>query len=173
MMYITASTAHTDFLTIWPLKTQYMYHFHTEYLWKTLQKTLLCSCINSCILLCFCSCVLLTPALILGWETKFFLEETLPAVFVAYEAIDWPGKPQVYFCTCNCWQPKPTCRYVVNRMFYGNVDDHILVGFYSVLVLPHLEYATPIWDPHLIKDTNKLESAQKFAIKMCLKQWDL
>ena len=59
------------------------------------------------------------------------------------------------------------------RRFYGNVDDHSLLELYSVLVRPHLEYAAPVWDPHLTKDTNKLESVQKFALKMCLKQWDL
>ena len=57
--------------------------------------------------------------------------------------------------------------------FYGNVDNYSLLELYSVLVRPHLEYAAPIWDPHFIKDTNKLESVQKFALKMCLKQWDL
>ena len=56
------------------------------------------------------------------------------------------------------------------RRFYGNVDNHSLLELYSVLVRPHLEYAE---DPHLIKDTNKLENVKKFAIKMCLKQWDL
>ena len=59
------------------------------------------------------------------------------------------------------------------RRFYGNIDDHSLLELYSVLVRPHLEYAAPVWDPHLTKDTNKLESVQKFALKMCLKQWDL
>ena len=59
------------------------------------------------------------------------------------------------------------------RRFYGNVDNHSLLELYSVLVRPHLEYAAPIWDPHFIKDTNKLESVQRFALKMCLKQWDL
>ena len=59
------------------------------------------------------------------------------------------------------------------RRFYGNVDNHSLLELYSVLVRPHLEYAATIWDPHLIKDINKLENVQKFAIKMCLKQWDL
>ena len=38
---------------------------------------------------------------------------------------------------------------------------------------PHLEYAAPLWDPHLIKDITKLENVQKFAMKMCSKQWDL
>ena len=59
------------------------------------------------------------------------------------------------------------------RRFYGNVDNHSLLELYSVLVRPHLEYAAPIWNPHFIKDTNKLESVQRFALKMCLKQWNL
>ena len=54
------------------------------------------------------------------------------------------------------------------RRFYRNVDNHSLLELYSVLVRPHLEYAAPIWDPHFIKDTNKLESVQRFALKMCL-----
>ena len=67
-------------------------------------------------------------------------------------------------------------RKVIDRLyrrFYGNVDNHSLLELYSVLVRPHLEYAAPIWAPHLIKDTNKLENVQIFAIKMCLKQWNL
>ena len=57
------------------------------------------------------------------------------------------------------------------RRFYGNVDNHSLLEFCSVLVRPHLEYAATIWDPYLIKDANKLENV--LYIKMCLKQWDL
>ena len=56
------------------------------------------------------------------------------------------------------------------RRFYGNVDNHSLLELYSVLIRPHLEYVTPIWDLHFIKDTNKLESVQRFALKMCLKR---
>ena len=59
------------------------------------------------------------------------------------------------------------------RRFYGNMDHHSLLELYSVLIRPHLEYAAPIWDPHLIKDTTKLENVQKFALKMCLKKWDV
>ena len=43
------------------------------------------------------------------------------------------------------------------RRFYGNVDQHILLELYSVLVRPHQEYAAPIWNPHLTKDINKLD----------------
>ena len=59
------------------------------------------------------------------------------------------------------------------RRLYGNVDNRSLLELYSVLACPHLEYAAPIWDPHFIKDTNKLESVQRFTLKMCFKQWDL
>ena len=36
---------------------------------------------------------------------------------------------------------------------------------------PHLEYAAPVWDPHLQKDIDKLEKVQKFALRMCTKNW--
>ena len=32
-----------------------------------------------------------------------------------------------------------------------------------------LEYAVPVWNPYLIKDVQKLESIQRFALKVCLK----
>ena len=59
------------------------------------------------------------------------------------------------------------------RRFYGNVDNQSLFELYNILVHPHLEYASPLWDPYLIKDIAKLESVQKFALKLCSKQWDM
>ena len=53
------------------------------------------------------------------------------------------------------------------RRFYGNVNQQSLYSLYTTLVHPHLEYASLIWDPHLIKDITKLENVQKFALKMC------
>ena len=47
-----------------------------------------------------------------------------------------------------------------------------LLQLYTSLVRPHLEYATQVWDPSLIKDIQKLESVQKFAFKLCCKRWD-
>ena len=34
------------------------------------------------------------------------------------------------------------------------------------LVRPHLEYAAPVWDPHLVKDITKLENVQTFASQL-------
>ena len=40
-------------------------------------------------------------------------------------------------------------------------------------VHPHLEYDSPVWDPHLLKDIKSVEYVQKYGLKMCLKKWDL
>ena len=37
----------------------------------------------------------------------------------------------------------------------------------------NMEYACQEWNPHLAKDVEKLEKVQKFALKVCVKQWDL
>ena len=58
------------------------------------------------------------------------------------------------------------------RRFSTNVDSQSLLEMYKMLVRPHMEYAAPVWDPHLVKNITKVENVQKFALKMCLKNWD-
>ena len=40
-------------------------------------------------------------------------------------------------------------------------------------IRPHFEYAAAVWDPYLIKDINLLEKTQRFALKVCAKNWSL
>ena len=41
-----------------------------------------------------------------------------------------------------------------------------LGALYVTQVRPYLEYAIPIWDPHLSKDIEAIESVQRFASKV-------
>ena len=58
------------------------------------------------------------------------------------------------------------------RRFYGHASQESLKQLYLSLVLPHLEYACQVWDPHLSKDINALEKVQKFACKLATAKWD-
>ena len=59
------------------------------------------------------------------------------------------------------------------RQFYQWSDPKVLIELYTTMVRPHLEYAVPVWSPELIKDISKLENMQKFALRVCTKQWNL
>ena len=58
------------------------------------------------------------------------------------------------------------------RRFYEFCSTDTLKCLYVAFVRPHLEYAVPVWDPHLIKHTELLEKVQKFALKVCTKSWN-
>ena len=42
---------------------------------------------------------------------------------------------------------------------------------YVSLFCPHLEYVSQIWNTHKTGEIKTLESVQKFALRMCAKQW--
>ena len=48
------------------------------------------------------------------------------------------------------------------RQFYQHCSSRTL----------HLEYAVPVWDPHLSKNVSSIERVQRFALKVCTKQWN-
>ena len=78
-------------------------------------------------------------------------------------------------CTCTrCTPPKsaPELLGLLYRRFYWLIDTKGMIELYRALIRPHLEYAVPVWAPHLAKDIDKLEKVQKFGLKICLKSWD-
>ena len=58
------------------------------------------------------------------------------------------------------------------RRYYHHADSRTLLQLYVSLVRPHVEYAAPVWDPHLAQDINMLENVQKFGLRVSSKQWD-
>ena len=61
---------------------------------------------------------------------------------------------------------------LIYRQFYNNSSSATLKQLYLSLVRPHLEYACQLWDPCTQNDINKLESVQKFALKLISHRWD-
>ena len=61
---------------------------------------------------------------------------------------------------------------ILYRKFYGHCNSSTLKQLYLTYVHPHLEYAAPVWDPHQQGLINALESVQKFALKLCTKNWN-
>ena len=59
------------------------------------------------------------------------------------------------------------------RNFYTCADTSTIKMLYLTLVRPHLEYGNQVWDPYHIKDLKLLEDVQKFACKVCLKNWNM
>ena len=61
---------------------------------------------------------------------------------------------------------------LIYRRFYSSANQDTLRQLYISLVRPHLEYACPVWDPHLVKDKKTLEDVQKFGCRLAAHQWD-
>ena len=57
-------------------------------------------------------------------------------------------------------------------MLYSWANTNSLLTIYCTCIQPHLEYACQLWDPFTNKGLRSLEAVQKFACKVCLKQWD-
>ena len=57
------------------------------------------------------------------------------------------------------------------RRFYRFSSIDTIRQLYISLVRPHLEYACHVWAPHTSRDTNALESVQKFACRMMSHRW--
>ena len=60
---------------------------------------------------------------------------------------------------------------MIYRRFYGVCDSDTLLQLYLSYVRPFVEYAAPVWDPHLPTQCKALEKFQKFSLRMSSKQW--
>ena len=54
---------------------------------------------------------------------------------------------------------------------YQFCDSKSLIQMYISLVRPHLEYAAQVWDPDLQQNIGDIECVQKFALRICSKEW--
>ena len=52
------------------------------------------------------------------------------------------------------------------RRTFSFLDCHLFKKLYTTFVRPHLEYAHPVWSPHLLKHISIIENVQKRATKL-------
>ena len=62
---------------------------------------------------------------------------------------------------------------LIYRRFYQHADSRTLIHLYTTLIRPHLEYAAPVWNPYHLNEITLLEGVQKFALRLCAKNWNL
>lgn len=60
---------------------------------------------------------------------------------------------------------------LIYRRFYLDSSPATLLNFYTSLVHPLVEYASQVWSPYTACDIAKLESVQKFALRMASHNW--
>ena len=53
------------------------------------------------------------------------------------------------------------------RNSFSYFDAELVRLLYVSLIRPHLEYAVPVWNPHLKKDIDELENIQHRATRLC------
>ena len=52
----------------------------------------------------------------------------------------------------------------------GTANTKVFSMLYNALVRPILEYAAPVWNPYLVKDTHAIEKVQRRASRLALRQ---
>ena len=58
------------------------------------------------------------------------------------------------------------------RNFYPSANTSSLLKLYLAYICPHLEYEAPVWDPtNRDLSTPWRDRVQKFALKVCTKNW--
>jgi len=63
-----------------------------------------------------------------------------------------------------------TSKLFLCRNFYQCLP-HIKCNLYKSIVRPIIEFASPVWDPHTILYTNKIESIQRYAVRFCFNNY--
>ena len=52
-------------------------------------------------------------------------------------------------------------------------DSSVILKMYKALVQPHLEYTAQVWSPYTVKDIELLEKVQRFALRICSRNYNL
>ena len=69
-----------------------------------------------------------------------------------------------------CSRAKKLIGYLY-RVLYRNVQPSFLCHLFTSVIRPILEYACQMWDPYTVKNRQKIENVQKYALRICSGRW--
>ena len=73
---------------------------------------------------------------------------------------------------CHCIAVKATRILNILKRSMSGCSQWSKVIAYRALVLPHLEYCAPVWNPYTAKNIEILEKVQKRAARWITAKWD-
>ena len=71
-----------------------------------------------------------------------------------------------FSCANGCHAPK-----FRRDNFHEQSQNHEIRESFLPRKFPTIRYASDVWDPNLVKDIVAIENVQKFALRVCSKQW--
>ena len=60
---------------------------------------------------------------------------------------------------------------LLGYLFYRNVQLSFLCRLFTSMIWPILEYTCQVWDPYTVKNRQKIENIQKYALRICSGRW--
>ena len=55
---------------------------------------------------------------------------------------------------------------------FNRANSGTLLQLYLAMVRPHLEYASPVWNPSIQKQVKMIEDVEKFAMRVVTRRWN-
>ena len=70
-----------------------------------------------------------------------------------------------------CMKARQKIGVMYHKFCHANTPT--LLQLYKACIRMDLDYPAPVWDPHQLGLIKCLENVQKFALKVCMKSWNI
>ena len=122
-----------------------------------------------------CKCMLLSrkrisapPALYLNTQPMEVVHSYKYLGVVVSSDLSWSSHIQL-----DCMKAKKILGLIYRDFAKYTSDSTVILKMYKALVRPHLEYAAQVWSPYMVKDIELLEKVQRFALRICSRNYNL
>ena len=108
------------------------------------------------------------PALYLNTQPMEVVQSYKYVGVVVSSDLSWSSYIQLV-----CMKAKKILGLIYRNFAKYTSDSTVILKMYKALVRPHLEYAAQVWSPYMVKDIELLEKVQRFALRICSRNYNL